>query len=194
MKGAKADEFITNSTDCVAATEVTVSNLVYSIQGYLDNENMDNYFNITKSVSGVTPMLKTCYDVSTGAFDKIIQHFSEFQDFFVFMQQFMFNAIGKMADFQNIYQQIEKDYADQKYAHIANLLGVGLRKMFDFEAIRSEEEIRRLIQADEEHDAFEQFFDFTMAFLDGTRVLSTPNMTECSTAWVDSDHLFNKAV
>lgn len=47
---------------------------------------------------------------------------------------------------------------------------------------------------EEEHDAFEQFFDFAMAFLDGTKVLSTPNMTECSSAWVNADHTFNKAI
>lgn len=40
LEGAKAEQFITNSTACVKSTENTVSSFVYSIQGYLDDETL----------------------------------------------------------------------------------------------------------------------------------------------------------
>lgn len=104
LKGAKAEAFLTNSTACVNATDFTAASFIYSVQGYMEDQSLTNYFNITKSMSTVEPMLKTCYDVSTGAFDKIIEHFSRFKDFSEFVQQFFMNAVSKMMDFQNIWE------------------------------------------------------------------------------------------
>lgn len=192
LRGAQADEFITNSTACVNATELTVGAFVYSIEGYLADKSIDNYFNVTKSVSSVTPMLKTCYDVSTDAFDAILNHFTKFTDFFQFMQYFMMNAVGNMADFKNLYDQAEADLANGDYDHIAYLAGVGVRKLFKFEPFNSLD-LRQALSAEDE-DLFERFWDFTMAFLEGTKVLATPNMTDCSAAWVEADRTFNTAV
>ena len=63
------------------------------------------------------------------------------------------NAIGKMVDFQNIYEQMLKDLENQDYAHISYLSGVAIRKIFDFEPYRRLNVAE--IMAEKDHDVFE---------------------------------------
>lgn len=59
----------------------------------------------------ISPMLKTCYDVSDEVFVKFANYISRFDDFFQYLQVFMMNGVAKMIDLKNLYDKIEEDMA-----------------------------------------------------------------------------------
>lgn len=66
------------------------------------------------------------------------------------------------------------------------------RKLFDIDPDRLPS-LNNLL-SEEDHDKFEKFWDFTIAFLNGTKTLNNTDADACSNSWVDADHQFNTAV
>jgi hypothetical protein len=76
LEGARINNYVTDSTVCVEATQNMTANYVFSISAAMGGLSLENYFAITKAVSSMQPWMKTCYDVSDVAIETFTQHFA----------------------------------------------------------------------------------------------------------------------
>jgi hypothetical protein len=133
--------------------------------------------NMTKALGSVKPFIKICYAVSGTAFEKMLDHFSKFEDTSSFLTKFFMNAVSKTFNLQQIISQIQDDRASGNFTGIFYQTGRVLRMLLDFDP---EDRLNTFVAPKDvadhgdhsDDDPLERLFHFVVGFVNATKVMT----------------------
>ena len=177
MDGLDIDTMVSNSTNCVHILEQGYIDISESVNHmYIRGWSWENYLDVLSSLGTVTPITRTCFDVTVDAKREFYSYFGSFESFIDFVNQARNNAITHSWDWYTISSAIVTAIQNDRPLEAAFQIGKGLHLMFDFKPTMNSASISQITLDLPDLRPFE---DLLKGFLEGSKVFDSENIANC---------------
>lgn len=177
LEGAKVDELVDNSTDCVHDFEHLNDDVGEAISHFIQRGwTMENYFDLLGAMADVTPTTRTCYDVTTTSYTDVTTHFGKFKDFMDFVMQTKDNVVNHLFDWYDVYAKLQDAITRGYPKEIAKEIGRATNLLLVFAPKASNSmTVNQPISLPD----LSWLEDFAVGFINGTKVFSSDHIKNC---------------
>lgn len=184
MAGAEFDHYITNSTECVSNSETMTGALMGSFkQIFTTWPSINNYLTLTKSLQSISPVLNVCYDVSNDGYHELITYIRKFPDVQTYLKKMTLNVAFSFLEWRTITYGMKDAVAANNETGIAYWSGAAIHQLL---AVNPD-----LKRPQEGLNVINPLAQFGVQFLNGTGMISSPEVTSFVTKYEDFNTLLN---
>ncbi len=177
VDGFGLDNMVENSTACIHKSEKGAGDISEAINHLIYRGwTWENYIDLLASLGHVTPVTRTCFDVSLTARAKLTQFFGSFDSFVDFANQLKNGIIVNAWEWYPISSAIVSAIQNNRPTEIAFQAGKAVKLLFNFNPVLKSQKTEAEITALPDLRPIE---DFLTAFLEGSRVFDSDNIKNC---------------
>lgn len=177
LDGFEVNSLVANSTECVHKTERGYADVFEAVYHILHRGwTWENYLDFLASIGNVTPITRTCFDVTVGAREQINTFFGNFDGFIDFTNQVRNGIVVNAWEWYTISSAMVSAIQNNRPKEVAFQAGRGLKLLFKFNP-------RLRTQNAAEFESFlpdlRPIEDFMTGFITGSRVFDSENIRNC---------------
>jgi len=178
LDGADVDKIVANSTKCVKNTDYSYDQLYEGIMHIVTRGwDWDNYLDLLSSVATVTPVVRTCYNVTVSTVKDSKGYINRFTSFTDFVAQARDNALRHIFDWYDVAAKINDAIVRSDQKTLAFQIGRAINLLLYFPP-KLNYIVNSSLQLGEIPD-FRWLEDFMKGFINGTKLLSSQNIKTC---------------
>jgi hypothetical protein len=176
LEGVGADDLVEHSTDCVHNLEQGWEDMSEAINHiYVRGWTWENWLDLQGALGDVTPIVRTCYNVTEESVDGIKKHYGSFGSFVNFIKKATENAGKHVFDWYDVYAKINEAVTRGRPKEIAYQIGRSVRLLLDFPVTAPVQQTTQEVSLPD----LRPLEDFMKGFLNGTKLLDSDNIKKC---------------
>jgi hypothetical protein len=176
LEGIGADDLVKNSTDCVHNIERGWADMSEAISHiYVRGMTWENWIDLQGALGDLTPIIRTCYNVTEESVDGIKRHYGGFGGFVDFIKKTAENAGKHVFDWYDVYAKINEAVTRGRPKEIAYQIGRSVRLLLDFPVTAPVQQTTQEVSLPD----LRPLEDFMKGFLNGTKLLDSDNIKKC---------------
>ncbi len=178
------DDYVPETSDCVGLSETAAGDLTQGFKGFFTQGfTMNSYLQWTRSFQSLDPMLKTCYNVSNDGIHSALTYLRKFPSAGAYFQKLGWNFLYSFFPWWNVYDGFKAAIAADDNVKIAYWAGNATHLMFAVSP--------KLTAAP--NDIVNPFYQFGLQFLNGTGMISSPQVSMCYSEYTSFMATCNRA-
>lgn len=177
LDGFEVNSLVANSTECVHKTERGYTDIYEAVNHLIHRGwTWENHLDLLGSMGHVTPITRTCFDVTVGAREQLNTFFSNFDGFIDFANQVRGGIIANAWEWYTISSALVSAIQNNRPKEVAFQAGRGLKLLFKFNPTLSTQNAAELEVSLPNLRPLE---DFMKGFITGSRVFDSENIRNC---------------
>lgn len=177
LEGFDVNSFVKNSTDCVHKTERGYVDISEAVNHMIKRGwTWENYLDILGSLANITPMTRTCFDVTIDARQQINTFFGNFDGFIDFANQVRDGIVTNAWEWYTISSALVSSIQNNRPKEVAFQVGKALALLFKFNPRLRSQEVTEFATS---LPSLRPLEDFLTGFIEGSRVFDSKNIKSC---------------
>ena len=176
LEGVGAEDLVEHSTDCVHTLEQGWSDMSEAINHIMVRGwTWENWLDLQGALGDITPIVRTCYDVTEESVDGIKRHYGGFGGFVDFAKKAIENVGKHVFDWYDVYAKIQEAVSRGREKEIAYQIGRSVRLLLDFPVSTPVKQTNQKVSLPD----LRPIEDFMKGFLNGTKLLDSDKIRHC---------------
>lgn len=177
LEGVGADDLVEHSTDCVHTLEQGWDDMSEAINHiYTRGWTWENWIDLQGALGDITPIVRTCYNVTEESVEDIKNHYGSFGGFVDFVKKAVENAGKHVFDWYDVYAKINEAVTRGRPNEIAYQIGRSVRLLLDFPVTGAPVKQTRSTVSLPDLRPIEEFMK---GFLNGTKLFDSAAIKNC---------------